>query len=90
MLVEDVLSLLEGGADGDGDEVGLGHHFSDGNVGSGFKAEVAVGEDADQLAVAGDGDAGNFVAAHDLEGVGDELLGGHGDGVDDHAGSQSA
>ena len=86
MLVEDVLGLLEGGADGDGDEVGLRHHFGDGNVGARFEAEVAVGEDADEPAVAGDGDAGDFVAAHDLEGVGDELLGGHGDGVDDHAG----
>ncbi len=86
MVVEDFFSLLEGGADGDGDEVFFGHHLADGDVGAGVEAEVAVGEDADELAVAGDGDAGDFVAAHDLEGVGDGLLGGHGDGVDDHAG----
>ena len=86
VLVEDFLGLLERGADGDGDEVFFGHHFGDGDVGAGFEAEVAVGEDADQLAIAGDGDAGDLVAAHDFEGVGDELLGGHGDGIDDHAG----
>ena len=86
MLVEDVFRLLEGGADGHGDEIGLRHHLGDGNVGARFEAEIAIGEDADQLSVAGDRDAGDFVAAHDLEGVGDELLGGHGDRVDDHAG----
>jgi hypothetical protein len=52
VLVEDVLGLLERGADGDGDEVGLGHHVADGDVGAGDEAEVAVGEDADELAVA--------------------------------------
>ena len=86
MLVEDVLSLLEGSANGDGDEVFLRHHLGNGDVGAGFETEVAVGEDADQLFVARDRDAGDFVAAHDLEGVGDELFGGHGDGIDDHAG----
>ena len=34
----------------------------------------------------GDGDAGDLVAAHDFEGVGDGLVGRDGDGVDDHAG----
>ncbi len=86
MLVEDLLGLLERSADGDGDEVGLGHHVVDGDVGAGDEAEVAVGEDADELAFAGDGDAGDFEAAHELEGVGDGLLGRDGDGVDDHAG----
>ena len=48
VLVEDLFGLLERGADGDGDEVLLGHHVVDGNVGAGDEAEVAVGEDADQ------------------------------------------
>ena len=78
-------ACFERGADGDGDEVVLGHHVVDGEVGAGDEAQVAVGEDADELAVLGDGDAGDLVAAHDVEGVGDGLLGGDGDGVDDHA-----
>ena len=86
VLVEDLLGLLQGGADGDGDEVLLGHHVVDGDVGAGDEAEVAVGEDADQLPVAGDGDAGDLEAAHEFERVGDGLLGRDGDGVDDHAG----
>ena len=55
MLVEDVLGLLEGGANRDGDEVLLGHHVVDGNVGAGDEAEIAVGENADEAAFAGDG-----------------------------------
>ncbi len=86
MLVEDLFGLLEGGSDGDGDEVFLGHHGVDGEVGAGDEAEVAVGEDSDEFLVLGDGDAGDLVAAHDVEGGGDGLLGGDGDGVDDHAG----
>ena len=85
MLVQDLLGLLEGGADGNGDEVGLGHHVADGDVGAGDEAQIAVGEDADELALLGDGDAGDLEAAHDFEGVGDGALGLDGDGVDDHA-----
>ncbi len=86
VLVQDVLGLFKGGADGHGDEVFLGHDGVDGEVGAGDEAEVAVGENADQLAVLGDGDAGDLVAAHDLKGGGDGFFGGDGDGVDDHAG----
>ena len=86
MLVEDLLGLFERGSYGDGDEVGLGHHVGDGDVGAGDEAEVAVGEDADELAALGDGDAGDLETAHDVEGIGDGALGLDGDGVDDHAG----
>ena len=50
VLVQDELGLFERGADGDGDEVFLGHHVADGNVGARLEAQVAVGEDADELA----------------------------------------
>ena len=85
VLVQDLLGLFERGADGDGDQVFLGHHLGDGNVGAGLEAQIAVGEDADQFAVLGDGDAGDAVAAHEFQGVGDLLVGSTGDGVDDHA-----
>ncbi len=85
VLVEDLLGLFECGSDGDGDEVFLGHHRVDAEVGAGDEAEVAVGEDSDELFVLGDGDAGDLVAAHDVECGGDGLLGRDGDGVDDHS-----
>ena len=86
VLVEDFLGLLQSGAHGDRDEILLGHHVVDGDVGAGDKAEIAVGEDADQFAIAGDRDAGDLESAHQLERIGDGLLRGDGDGVDDHAG----
>ena len=51
----------------------LGHHFADGNVGAGFEAQIAVGEDADQLLVLGDRHARDAIVAHDLQRVGDLL-----------------
>jgi len=72
-------------ADGHGDEVFLRHHAIDGNVEAGLEAQVAVGENAHQPAVFGDGHAGNFILAHDFERVADLVGGGHGDGIDDHA-----
>ena len=85
MLVKNFFRFFESGSHGNGDEVFLGHHFIDGNVEAGFKAQIAVGENADQLSVLGDGHAGDLVLAHDLKGVTDSVGGRHGDGVDDHA-----
>jgi hypothetical protein len=50
-----------------------------------LEAEVAVGEDADEPFALGDRHAGDFVAAHYFERLGDQLLGRDGHGVDDHA-----
>ncbi len=50
------------------------------------EADVAVGEDADQApAFLGHRDAGDPVARHQLERVGEGLVGRHGDRIDDHA-----
>ena len=86
VLVQNFFGLLERRSDRDGDQIFLGHHLADGNIETGFEAEIAIGEDADQFAVfLGDGDAGNFVLLHDIEGVGNLGVGRHGDGIDDHA-----
>ena len=85
MLVKNFFRFFERGSHGHGDEVFLGHHFIDGNVEAGFKAQVAVGKNADELAVLGDGHAGNLVLAHDLERIADSVRGRHGDRIDDHA-----
>src|SRR3989442_34099 len=85
VLVENVLSLLEGGPDRNSDEIFFGHHFGDGDIEASFEAKISIGEDADQFSIFCDGHAGNFVFAHDFERVGDFGVRGHGDGIDDHA-----
>jgi ribosome maturation factor RimP len=85
VLVQDQFGFFKRGADRDGDQVGLGHHVADGDVGAGLEAQIAVGEDADQALAAGDGYAGDLVAAHDFECRLDGLIGLDGDGIDDHA-----
>ena len=49
---------------GNGDQVLLGHHLGDRQVEAVLEAQVAIGEDADQLAVLGDRHAGDAVALH--------------------------
>ena len=85
VLVENLFRFLQRRAHGNGDEIFLGHHLVDGNVEAGFKAQVAVGEDADKLSVFGDRNAGNFVLAHDFKRVGNLVGGMHRDRIDDHA-----
>ena len=51
--------------------------------GAGDEAQVAVGEDADQAALARDRDPGDLEASHEFERVGDGLFGGDGDRIDD-------
>ena len=46
MFLQDFFGFVEGGADGDGDEVVLGHHLADELGVVFFEAKVAVGEDA--------------------------------------------
>ena len=84
MAVQDLLRLLERGADRDGDQVLLGHHFGDWDVGAGLKSQIAIGEDADQLAVLGHRHARDPVAPHDFERIGYFLVGRDGHRVDDH------
>ena len=74
VAMEDRLGLLERRADRRGDEVPARHQRRDGLRGVGLEAEVAVREDADEDAVVvDDRHAGDPVALHELEGVGDEV-----------------
>ena len=68
-----------------GDEILLGHHVCDGQVVARFEAQVAIGENSHQLAVLGHGNAGDAIALHHFERVGDLLLRIDGHRVDDHA-----
>ena len=81
-----LLGILQGGADGHGDQVLLGHHVA--HLGHRVldEAHVAVGDDADELVAFDHGQAGNAVFAHDHQGVLDGHFRRHGDGSDDHAG----
>ena len=85
MFVQDIFRVFERGADRDSDQIFLGHHLADGNIEAGLEAQVAIGEDAHQFSVLGDGHAGNFVLAHHFKRVGNFGIGRHGDGIHDHA-----
>ena len=85
MFVKNFFGFFERGSHGNRDEIFLGHHLVDGNVEAGFEAQIAIGENADQLSVLGDGHAGDLVLAHDLERIADLVGGEHGDRIDDHA-----
>ena len=50
-----------------------------------LEAQVAVGENPDQLAVFGNRQTGDAVLVHDLLGVGDLLVWRHGNRIRDHA-----
>ena len=85
VLPEDVLGLLERGAERRGDERGRLHHPLDRLVVVLDEAQVAVGEDADELpATVDDRDARDLVAGHQVEGGGHRGVGRQRDGVGDH------
>ena len=80
------LGFLQGDALGSGDEVLLGHHLADGDIEAGHELEVAVGDDAHQLAVGiADGNAADVELAHQPVGIADEMLRGEEKGIIDDA-----
>ena len=85
MLLEDALGLLERGANGHGDEIFLRHHGADRERMILLEAQVAVGKDSGEARAAGDGQAGDAVLGHDLEGLAEGDVRRDGDGVHDHA-----
>ena len=91
-LVQEPLRLVLADALAHRDEPVLGHQLGDALARIGGEAHVAVGEDADQLALGAArpaldyGNAGDAVAAHDVEGIGEGLVGMDGDRVHHHAG----
>ena len=85
VLVQHPLGFFQGRSHGDGDQVLLGHHLFHRQVEAVLEAQVAVGQDAHQLAILGDGHAGNLVLLHDFQRIGDPVLGADGDGIDNHA-----
>ena len=85
VAVEDRLGLLERRADRSGDEIPARHQRGDGLRGVRLEAEVAVREDADEDAVVvDDRNAGDPIALHELERVGDEIGRPKRHGLDDH------
>ena len=74
MAMQNRLGLFERGADGHGDEVFLGHHARNGQIEARLEAQVAIGQNAHQFAVLGHGHAGDAIALHHFERVGDLLV----------------
>ena len=86
VLMEQGLGLLQGDPHLGGDQVVLGHHLFDLLLQVGFKAQVPVGDDAHQFLPLHHRDAGDAVALHQLQDIGDPGLGPDGHRVDDHPG----
>jgi hypothetical protein len=81
------LGLVERGPHGDCDERLLGHHFGDGNLEPRLEAQVAVGDDADQMTgFIHDGHARNLVAFHHAQSFGDGTIRPNRHGVNNHPG----
>ena len=85
VFLQQRFGFLEGGADADGDEILFRHHVRDRQVEAGFKAQVAIGEDADKLAVLCNRYARDAVTFHQRQRFVDFVRGRHRDRVDDHA-----
>ena len=86
-LVQEPLGLVRAHAFAHRDQLLLGHQRADRRGVVGGEADVAVGQDADQLAVALDHrNAGDLVLRHQRQRVGQGLVGMDGDGVHHHAG----
>ncbi len=89
VTVQDLAGVLERGADGDGHQVGPGHHVCDGAVQFALEPQVTVREDADQPSflgpVLGDRHAGDPVAPHQFVRIGELVVRRERDRVDDHA-----
>ena len=84
MLVQNLLRLFQRGAHCDGDQIVLGHYLADGNIETGFKTEVAIGQDTDELFVFRDGHAGNFIFPHYFQRIINFVVRRHGDGIYNH------
>ena len=85
VFVENFLRLFQSGANGYGDELLFGHHLVDGNVETGFEAQVAVRQNADEFLVFCNRHTGNLVLPHHLHCVRDFIVRRHGDRIHDHA-----
>ena len=86
MTAQDLACLLKRGADGYGDEVFLGHHVANRHVEIVHEAEIAVGDDADELArLVADRHTGDLILAHQLVGFVDVVVRVEEEGVCDDA-----
>ena len=76
VLVQQVACFLAADPLLHGHQPALGHQFLDRLIGVVGKADVAVGQDSDQpiAAFGHDGNAGNAVMRHQLQGVGEALF----------------
>ncbi len=87
MLVQQPLRLVASHILAHGDDLAR-HQIGDRLAGFGGEPDVAIGDDADQLAVAAlhHRDAGDAVVGHQLQRVGQRLVGMDGDRIHHHAG----
>ena len=84
VLMQQFLRFVQVGALRHGDQAFGRHQGGHWLLQVGHEAQVAVGENSRQLRSLGDGDAGNPVARHHLDGLLHPLVRRHGDRVHDH------
>ncbi len=85
MLMQNLFGFLQRGPHRHRDQVLLRHHLRDGKIVASFESQVAIRQDADQLAVLGDRHARDTVVLHQLQRVRYSAFRLNGDWIDDHA-----
>src|SRR5690348_8518018 len=83
MLLENGFGIVETDAGRRGDHSGR-HDFPHWPIEPTLKAQVAIGQDADEMLLCNHWHAGNRVSFHDRERVANRLLRMHSDGIGDH------
>ncbi len=90
VLVQEPAGLVAGDALADRDQIFLGHQLGDALATIGGEADVAVGDDPDELAgriaALDHRDAGDPVALHQVQGLGQGLIRSNRHRIDHHAG----
>ena len=85
ILLQYLLRVVKGRADGSSNEAVLGHYLRHREIHPGLKPEIAVRQDAHEFFSRRDRDTGNPVLLHEFQCLGDLRLGSDRDRVDDHS-----
>ena len=81
-----MLGFFKRGTHGHGHEIFAGHHFADERgLRFGDETHVTVGQNAHEGTVLHHGQTGNAEVGHEVEGMLHRVVGGDGDGIENHA-----
>src|SRR5262249_52968076 len=84
------LGFGESRADWNGDQIVSSHYLADRQVEARLETQIAICKNAYKMSVFfHDRDAGNSIAFHHFDGIGNRVIGSHRHRVDDHSGFAS-